>query len=166
MSVLTNKHVVVSLIVTPILAILGYFAVDAMVSEKPHVAVSGSRYELAEKPNCRYNSGVCGLKNGDFELKLTTEWSNEENAELTIRSIFPLQGAKVALVKYKDGAGVPQAMISRDEMGLLWSVELPHPDPNQDRLQLVVSSNNTLYFADAALKFSIYKTSFGEDFRR
>ncbi len=166
MSILTNKHVVVALIVTPILAVLGYFAVDAMVSEVPHAAVAGGRYELVEKPNCRYNSGVCGLKNGDFELKLSTEWREAGGAQLVLRSIFPLQGARVALVAEGAAEKPVQDMQRVDQQGLNWALELPSLDPDMDRLRVVVAANNTVYYGDVGMKFSLYKTTFEEDFRR
>ena len=41
---LTNKHVVIALIVAPILAVIAYFATDAAVGEKPHKAQAGKSY--------------------------------------------------------------------------------------------------------------------------
>ncbi|MGY0646152.1 MAG: hypothetical protein ACW7DN_16410, partial [Paraglaciecola chathamensis] len=59
-----NKHIITALIVTPLLAIAGYFATDYIVSERPQQAQQGGQYQLAALPNCRYASGKCGLKNG------------------------------------------------------------------------------------------------------
>ena len=36
-----NKHVVVAMLVAPVLALIGYFSVDALVAEKPHAAQAG-----------------------------------------------------------------------------------------------------------------------------
>ena len=72
MSTFKNKHLVVAMLVAPILAILAWYAIDVLVGEKPRPAEEGQSYPLAEKPNCRYGSGACGLKNADFELQLST----------------------------------------------------------------------------------------------
>lgn len=178
MGILKNKHVVVAMLVAPVLALVSYFAVDAIVSEKPHAAQPGDRYALVEKPNCRYSSGQCGLKNGEFELTLTTEWRDDERMLLMMKSAFPLDGAVVALVEPAErdatqgeienaaNDGLPFEMLSEGDDGRRWSLELPKPDPESDRLRVVVSANNTLYYGDAAMKFTLYKTTFGEDFRQ
>lgn len=169
MGIFKNKHVVIAMLVAPILALISYFAVDALVSEKPHAAKPGDRYALVEKPNCRYSSGQCGLKNGDFELTLTTEWREADRMLLMLKSVVPLEGALVALVEPGDAASDeerPLEMVSEDNDGLRWSLELPKPDPESDRLRVVVSSNKTLYYGDTAMKFTLYKTTFGEDFRQ
>lgn len=165
LSILTNKHVVVAMIVTPILAVLGYFAVDAAVSEKPHAAKPGQKYELAEKPNCRYTSGICGLKNGDFEINLTTEWRDDNRMLLVLKSAHALDGVIVALVENEADNKPPQKMNATDQDGLQWSLDMPRPDP-ENRLHLAVSSNKTLYYGDAAMKFTLYKTTFDDDFRQ
>ncbi|MBU3068302.1 hypothetical protein KOI40_00655 [Aestuariicella sp. G3-2] len=169
MGILKNKHVVIAMLVAPILALISYFAVDAIVSEKPHAAKPGDRYALVEKPNCRYSSGQCGLKNGDFEVTLTTEWRDADRMLLMLKSVAPLEGALVALVEPGDvnsDAEQPLEMAPEGSDGLRWSLELPRPDPESDRLRVVVSSNQTLYYGDAAMKFTLYKTTFGEDFRQ
>ena len=169
-----NKHVVIAMIVAPLLAIISYFAVDRMVSETPHAAKPGASYQLAEKPNCRYNSGVCGLKNGDFEVRLTTELRDGNSMLLTLSSLHPLAGAKVALVTLDEQGSVdtamgmnnrPQAMQALDDGGTAWSVNLPRPESPQDRLHLVLSSGEVLYFGETHLDFITYKTSFDKDFR-
>lgn len=169
MGILKNKHVVIAMLVAPILALISYFAVDAIVSEKPHAAKPGDRYALVEKPNCRYSSGQCGLKNGDFEVTLTTEWRDADRMLLMLKSVAPLEGALVALVEPSDvnsDGEQPLEMAPEGSDGLRWSLELPKPDRESDRLRVVVSSNQTLYYGDAAMKFTLYKTTFGEDFRQ
>lgn len=54
---LTNKHVVIAMLVAPVLAVIAYFAVDASVSEPPKAAQPGQSYPLAVRSNCRYTSG-------------------------------------------------------------------------------------------------------------
>ncbi len=161
-----NKHVVVALIVAPILAILSYFAVDAMVAETPHAAEAGKQYELVSKPNCRYNSGICGLKNGEFELTLKAEWLEGKRMLLHLTSAHPLDGAMVAAVNQASEDKKPVEMYPEDRSGLSWSLELINPNVEEGRLRLAVSSNKTLYYGDAAMKFAIYETVFEEDFRQ
>lgn len=161
-----NKHVVVALIVAPILAVLSYFAVDAMVSETPHAAKPGAQYELVEKPNCRYSSGICGLKNGDFELTLTSEWQSDQRLLLRLESAHALDGVKLAAVKGLQDNRPPVDMYPQGRDGHLWQLEIDRPNLEQGRLRLAVSANKTLYYGDAALAFARYETSFGEDFRQ
>ncbi|MAZ89359.1 MAG: hypothetical protein CL693_17145 [Cellvibrionaceae bacterium] len=161
-----NKHVVVALIVAPILAVLSYFAVDAIVSETPHAAEAGKQYELVSLPNCRYNSGVCGLKNGEFELTLKAEWQEEGRVILHLTSAHPLDGAMIAAVNNASEDKEPVEMYPEDRSGLNWSLELMNPNVEQGRLRLAVSSNKTLYYGDAAMKFALYETIFDEDFRQ
>ncbi len=40
---LTNKHVVIAMLVAPVLAVIAYFAVDASVSEAPKAAQPGKK---------------------------------------------------------------------------------------------------------------------------
>ena len=165
MTAFTNKHVIIAMIVAPILAITAYFGVDAVVSEKPHAAKAGARYELLEMPNCRYKSGICGLKNGDFELKLSVDWLGESASRLHLRSIFPLDGVRLALINPDAPETAPVAMQQQDDKRLHWTVDLQDLDGDASRLRLAVSSSATLYFGEVAARFSEYETSFGEDFR-
>ena len=101
-----NKHIIAALIVTPILTIIAYFAMDYMVSEKPHKAQAGASYELVEKPNCRYPSGICGLKNADFEVDMHVELLDDGYMQLSLESVYPLDGVKLALVDSPNRQGI------------------------------------------------------------
>jgi hypothetical protein len=46
-------------------------------------------------------------------------------------------------------------MQAMGDEGLEWSLEMSSPDPEVDRLHLVASSNLSLYYGDAALKFML-----------
>ena len=166
MSFLTNKHVVVALLVTPLLAIGGYFAVDALVREKPHAALEGGQYALVEKSNCRYNSGICDLTNGDFKIRLSSEWRDDNRLQLVLKSAHELEGALVALAKPEADDEPPVAMAASDETATRWTLEMARPDPQTNRLRIAVSSGKTVYYGDVAMKFTLYKTPFGNDFRR
>jgi len=150
-----NKHVVTAAIVAPVLALIAYFGVNALVGESPHAAEEGQSYQLVEMPSCRYGSGHCGLKNGDFELDLRTESLDDDRLLLMLNSEFPLEGVKVALVANEADEKQPVEMQPMSENGLVWSLEIARPDPERNRLRLVASSSQSLYFGDAAMKFTL-----------
>jgi hypothetical protein len=166
MNILKNKHFVIALLVAPILALISYFSVDAAVSEVPHVAVSGSEYELVEKPNCRYSSGHCQLNNGDFELELKGTWKDDVHLQLELESEFPLEGVMAAQIDVADSQAIPAQMIALNESRTRWGMMLVNPSIEQSRIRLAASSNQTLYYGDAGLAFVDYKTSFDDDFRQ
>lgn len=155
MNLLKNKHLLTAAIVAPILALVSYFAVDFIAGEKPHAAQKGQSYRLVEKPNCRYDSGHCGLKNGDFELDLVVESPAGNRQLLKLKSVHPLDGVLVALLENEKHEKAPREMIPQGEEGLAWSIELEPFDPGRDRLRLAASAEESLYFGDVALKFTI-----------
>jgi hypothetical protein len=150
-----NKHLVTAAIVAPVLALIGYFGINALVGESPHAAEAGQSYQLVEMPSCRYNSGHCGLKNGDFELNLSTESLDADRLLLMLKSEFPLEGVKVALVENEADEMQPVEMQSMGGDGLVWSLDIARPDPERNRLRLVASSSQSLYFGDVAMKFTL-----------
>ena len=153
MSLFKHKHVLTAAIVAPILALVSYFAVDFIAGEKPQPAEKGVSYPLVEKPNCRYPSGHCGLKNADFELDLVVESPDGSRPVLKLSSMHPLNGVMVALLAHDAGEKAPREMIPIGERGMAWSIELEPFDPGQDRLRLAASAQDTYYFGDVALKF-------------
>jgi len=155
MRVWKNKHVVVAMLVAPVLAILAWFALDVLVGEKPQPALEGHGYPLAEKPNCRYGSGACSLKNADFELELTTVALGEQRVALTLTSVFPLDGVMVALVENDQDDAPPVSMQPRSRDGTAWSLDIARPDPERHRLRLVASAQGSLYYGDVATKFTL-----------
>lgn len=158
MSILKNKHILTASLVAPLLALMSYFAIDFLVGEKPHAAEEGESYQLVEKPNCRYSSGQCGLKNGDFELNLEPEWTADGQLLLTLKSEFPLAGVVIAVVDNEVNDPLPVDMQASGDDGLVWSVNMGRPDPEKDRLRLVASSIRSLWYGDVALKFTLAKT--------
>lgn len=160
-----NKHVIISLIVAPILAIISYFAVDAMVAETPHAAQPGERVELIEKPNCRYSSGACDLKNGEFEIHIQAKWFDEVQVLLTLESKFPLDGVIAAHVTDDDHNVPPINMRPLDDKGHKWGLNIVNPNIKVDRLRLAASAQRALYYGDASLAFINYETSYQDDFR-
>ena len=160
MNILKNKHVLTASLIAPVLAVIAYFAVNALVGETPHAAEERQSYQLVEKPNCRYNSGHCGLKNGDFELTLSTEKLSGDQIRLLLESVVPLEGVKVALIENDVDEKQPVDMQPIGNDGQAWSIELARPDPERHRLLLVASANRSLYYGDAAMKFTAPKTSY------
>lgn len=154
MNILKNRHLLIATLVAPLLALMAYFSVDYLFGEKPLSAVSGQSYPLVEKPGCRYGSGHCGLKNGDFELELRVAPGYGTRATLMLRSVFPLEGVKVAVVDEGAPEPEPLAMQAQDSEGLLWSLPIRQPDPQRDRLRLVASSRQSLYFGDVSTAFT------------
>lgn len=155
MAILKNKHFMTASIVAPVLALIAYFSIDAILSEKPQAAEEGQSYQLVEKPNCRYDSGRCGLKNGDFELNLSTERLDDDRMRLILNSAFPLKGVKAALIEDETDQKQPVDMQPVSDDGLVWALEMARPDPERNRLRLVASANRSLYFGDVAMKFTL-----------
>jgi hypothetical protein len=158
MKILKNKHVLTAALVAPLLALMSYFAIDFFMGEPPHAAEEGQSYKLVEKPNCRYNSGQCGLKNVDFELGLSPEWSSDDQLVLTLQSEIPLDGVVIALVQNEADDKLPVDMLRSGDDGLVWTVNMGRANPEQDRLRLVAAANQSLWYGDVALKFALPKT--------
>ena len=149
---LTNKHVVVAMLVAPVLAILAWFAVDYFVAERPHAATPGGDYTLIAKSNCRYDSGECKLENGDFVLTLTAAEIDATSISISMRSIFPLQQAAIGFI---DGGStaLPARMATTDADATQWSATLALPGDDATTLGVAVTSNGANYFAEAPTAF-------------
>lgn len=154
MSFWKNKHVLIATLMAPVLGLISYFGIGALFGEKPLPAEPGQSYQLIEKPNCRYSSGQCGLKNVDFELTISYERLGNDRLLLKLNSENPLDGIKLAYVKNGINEEMPRDMQPSGKDGLNWSLDIPLPDPERDRLHLVASSMQTLYFGDVATKFT------------
>jgi len=155
-----NKHVLIATLMAPVLALIAYFGVNALVGETPHVAEAGQSYVLVEKPNCRHSGGICGLKNGDFELTLSFEWLDNGRMLLELESVHALDGVLVALVESEASETPPVDMRPVGNDGLTWSLDIAHPDPDNHRLRLVASANQALYFGDIAMKFTVIESAY------
>ncbi len=149
---LTNKHFIIALIVTPILAIMAYFATDYVVSEHPQQASTGSSYPLAAKSNCRYASGRCSFANGDIKIELSSHNSDANALQLQLHSAHPLQGANIALASTtKEQAPQQMALDNNDQT--LWQITLQDHDIENARLLLVISVNDVLYYGETETTF-------------
>ncbi len=162
MNILKNKHLILAMFVAPTLAIIAYFSVDYMVSEKPKAAQQGGTYKLAAKSNCRYRSGACTLKNGDIEVKLHARRIDERMVELNMHSELPIQNA---IISYVTGeiASEPVAMDTESAAAGDWSVTLELPDPESSQLRMALSIADAMYYAETTAVFIDYETSFSRD---
>jgi len=154
MSFWKNKHVIIATLMAPVLGLVSYYGIGALFGEKPKPAEAGQSYRLVEKSNCRYSSGLCGLKNVDFELTISFEPLGNDRLLLRLISETPLDGVKLALVENAIDEDTPRDMLATGDDGLNWSLDIKLPDPERDRLHLVASSMQTLYFGDVATKFT------------
>ncbi|SIO25324.1 hypothetical protein SAMN05444724_2422 [Salinivibrio sp. ES.052] len=154
---LTNKHVVIAMLVAPVLAVIAYFAVDASVSEPPKAAQPGQSYPLAVRSNCRYTSGFCQLENGDMKLKLESQGVEDSRLTLRLVSELPLEGAQISLAETS-----PQAMQVTDSHGTVWQVSLPAPTSDEAQIRLAVSMEGSRYFAETPVTFIEHKTFYTE----
>ncbi|WP_299940931.1 hypothetical protein [uncultured Microbulbifer sp.] len=146
-----NKHIVVALLVTPILALIAYFGVDYLVKEKPSTAVAGQHYTLVSRSNCRYESGLCDMENGNFTIRLH---AGSTTRSMIIDSKFPLQKALIGFVTNDNPTPKPKALHSDD--GHRWSIILP---ANTLAIQVVVKSKDSLYSGETTTRFMQPKSS-------
>ena len=162
MNILKNKHLILAMFIAPALAIIAYFSVDYMVSEKPQAALQGSSYKLVAKSNCRYKSGACTLKNGDIELSIRALRTADNVVELSMYSELPLQYAVFSVVA-GELSTEPVAMdVATDEM-TDWNARFYMDDPENSMLRLAVSIADSVYFAETTTVFVDYETSFSRD---
>ena len=148
----TNKHVVVAMLVAPVLSIMGWFAVDYFVAERPHAARTGATYALMAKSNCRYDSGQCDLENGDFELSLRSIDVATESVSVELRSRFPLQTATVGYIDERSEA-LPTGMESTDPGAMLWSAALDLPSSDTSTIGIAVTADGATYYAEIPAVF-------------
>lgn len=155
--IFTNKHVLVAMLVAPILAIFAWFGIDMIVSETPFEPLAGETYKLAEKPNCRWHSGACGLKNGNFELSMTTRVVADNQREITLISSHPLSGIKFAIYKSSpeaiDRESNPVDMQPLDTSQLKWGLTIAEPRSELTRFRLAVKANESMYFGEVGTIF-------------
>ena len=145
---LANKHVMLAMVVAPVLAIIAWFGVDALLGPRPEVALAGKSYPLLAKSNCRYASGACTLENEDFSLEVRFA----DNA-FVLSSPHKLQGAWFAV---GDPDVVPNSMtLMQDGESAFqqWRINTLAPQP-VERIYVVVKYNDITFFGDAATTFA------------
>ena len=167
MSIFNNKHILVAMIVSPILALITYFAIDYVVKEKPQAAQQGQSYPLIAKSNCRYSSGQCNLVNSDFKASLKVEKVDGQSA-LSLEANHPLDGVMIGFAKQGDDIGkvTPVAMDNQSESRQNWVLSLESDVDENTTLAIAISANGSQYFGETQMAFSSYEAIFQEDFRR
>jgi len=167
MSLFKNKHILIAMIVSPILAVISYFAIDYVVKEKPHSAIEGQSYPLVAKSNCRYSSGQCNLENSDFKASLKIENIQGQQA-LLLDVNYPLDGVMVGIAE--QGVDIktvaPESMQSQGETSQQWVLPLSVDVDETSVMAIAMTANGSQYFGETIMAFSEYEAVFKEDFRR
>ena len=150
LSFLTNKHILIAMLVAPILAVLAWIAVGQFAGEKPHKAQPGREYPLLEQSNCRYASGACDLVNEDFKVRLVLD--KTADPVLVLSASHALDGVLLSVGTPEQNLP-PEKMRPADGQGLEWRVLLGRVPSEQERIRLVATSSGTAYFAEASTLF-------------
>jgi len=155
MKFFTNKHVIASLIIAPILAILAWFLVDDWVADDVLKVEKGILYPLVAKSNCRWPSGYCYFENEDVEIKITTDTQNFGQNKLMIRSEIPMTNINFALVTNPDEMSNQMAMRPIDNTYQQWESDVINI-MDQMYLQFLFVINESKFHGQAPTTF-IYK---------
>ena len=148
---LTNKHVIIAMLVAPVLAVLAWIAVGQFAGEQPHSAQPGRDYPLVEQSNCRYASGACDLSNEDFRLRLVLDSSADP--VLVLSASHTLDGVLLS-VGTPDQNLPPEKMRAADGQGLGVRVLLGRVPSPRERIRLVATAGGSAYFAEASTLFT------------
>jgi hypothetical protein len=147
--VLRNRHVIIALLVTPVLAVLAWIGVGQLAGETPAPAEPGRAYPLVEQPNCRYASGACDLRNADLELRIILAEGSEP--QVTVTSSHPLERVQLALA-VDGGNDLPGDLAPVTEGR--WEGQLRARPAEGDRLRLVARGAGAFYYGEVATAFA------------
>ena len=148
-----NKHVVIAMIVAPILAVLAWFAVGALVGEKPQVAKPGAAYPLVARSNCRWESGECELVNNDLKMTILPLELGAQYTRLSLDSDFPLAGATFALLSDGDEVVASAEHDASPDAAAQMTVTIPAFANPEAVLRVAVTVQESLYFAEVPVVF-------------
>ncbi|CAH0990299.1 hypothetical protein SIN8267_00391 [Sinobacterium norvegicum] len=146
-----NKHIIIALLVSPILAVLAYFATDQIVGEKAAKAEPGKQYQLIAESKCRYASGICTMKNGNFSITITAQQPPQGGQLFTLRSEFPLQSADFATATPSSSQSVPQPMQRIDDV--TFEFYQPENIDEQSSMRIVLSASGSIYYGESTIGF-------------
>ena len=150
LKVLADKHVVVAMLVAPVLGLLAWFTVGQLTGEQPHRAQAGKGYPLVEQSNCRYQSGVCELRNEDMVIKL----SIGEGAKTVLTGRASHQLSRVLLaIGSPELDPTPREMQPDGVRGKDWRIRLDALPERGERIRLVATAGGVAYYADASTQF-------------
>ena len=148
MSILTNRHFVIALIVAPILAVIAWFAVDKLVAPPPVVAQAGQSFELIPRPNCRYESGRCELVNGDVKIKLEPR----PDGQLSLMSNLPVQFSRAELLDHQ-AQSLQQLNLNSPEGRVESTLAVSVPYEDIQSLRIALNIEGVFYYAETATVF-------------
>jgi hypothetical protein len=149
---LTNRHVVVAMLVAPVLAIIAWFAVDYLVTERPHAAREGVAYTLVAKSNCRYASGQCDLENADFRLSIRPTMRAATSIALIVTSSHPLDTAVIGLVE-GDEPQAPAPLVRANDPGTEWQGLITPPDSMDSSIRIAATAAGATWYAEVPIAF-------------
>jgi hypothetical protein len=147
--VLRNRHVILALLVTPVLAVLAWVGVGQLAGEAPAPAEPGRAYPLVEQPNCRYASGACDLRNAELELRISIAAGSEP--VVTVSSSHSLERVQLALAA-EEGSALP-GDLARTPDGQ-WRGQLRARPAPGDRLRLVARGDGAFYYGEVDTAFA------------
>ncbi len=150
----TNRHVVTALLVAPVLALIAYFGVDAMVAERPQPAAAGAVYPLAAGSNCRYASGRCTLTNGDMEIRIRLTRAGDGEWLVRLDSRLALRQAALGIARAPGGESAPTPLAANDGSGRVWSARVAAAPAADGVLQVAVAAGGSRYLGEAPLTFA------------
>ena len=162
MQILKNRHLILAMIIAPILAVIAWFAVDYKVSEKPHTAIPGKSYKLAAKSNCRYQSGLCTLENGDIKIEIEANRIQGNLVAFKLLSELPIQHAVISSITDGNETGpvvMQAATKSHDSVDATLSIA----SPEKTQLRLAINISGSTYYVETSAIFIDYETSFSRD---
>jgi hypothetical protein len=148
-----NKHVVTAMIVAPILAVLAWFAVGAMVGEQADVAEPGAAYPLVARSNCRWASGECELANNELQMTILPLELGAQYTRLSLDSDFPLTQATFALLSGGKEVVASAEHDTSPDAPVQMTVTIPAFADPEATLRVAVTVKESLYFAEVPVVF-------------
>lgn len=149
----TNKHVIVALLVAPVLAVMAWFGVDAIVAERAEPAQPGKMYPLIAKPSCRRPGGNCELTNNEFELTIRVTHRPADKTALVFESNYTLSGVVVSLHRENTeifGIETNHDLDTETTQRVLTIPSVAHPSAT---LRIAVHVEQSIYFAELPAVF-------------
>jgi hypothetical protein len=148
-----NKHVVIAMLVAPILAVIAWYGVDAIVAERAESAQPGSAYPLVARSNCRYESGQCDLVNHDFKLVIRVVEIRPGRITLALESEFPITNATLSLVSDDDETLATVARGREPDSLVQWQATIAADAVPAAILRVAVTVQQSVYFAEVPVIF-------------
>jgi hypothetical protein len=154
-----NKHVVIAMLVAPLLAIIAWYGVDAIVADRAESAKPGAHYPLVARSNCRYESGQCDLVNNDFKLVIRVVEVRPGETTLALESEFPIANTRLSISSgdYEVLATAVQESLS--ELPVQWIVTIASSPVPPAILRVAVTVQQSIYFAEVPVIFLQQQTT-------